>query len=135
MKKPRTISRPGLSRQSVRRLRSEVTLRANVERDRVLVLELVDRGRLRSRGRQSRGASEVLVEASVHDFGRERQVLDGGPAGDATNLEHREVGVAAVVRRGVHPDRQLVAGIVRGAVGGLRRAIVANPRCAAEQAG
>jgi hypothetical protein len=120
-KKPRTVSRPGLSYPSVRRWRSEVTLSANVERDRVLVLELVDRARLRSRRCQNRCASEVLVEAGVHHFGRERQVLDGGPAGDATHLEHREVGVAAKVRR-----LCTGAGSVRIAVSCLGRAIVAN---------
>src|SRR5882672_1475813 len=131
--KPRTVSRPGLFYSSVRRLRSEVTLSANVERDRVLVLILVNRGGLRSRGRQGRGTGEVLVEAGIHHFGREGQVLDGGPAGDRTNLEYREVGVAAEVSRfGSHTTG---AGNVGVAVSRLCGAVITNPRRAAEQAG
>src|SRR5258708_32843655 len=84
--KPRTVSRPGLFYSSVRRLRSEVTLSANVERDRVLVLILVNRGGLRSRGRQGRGTGEVLVEAGIKHLSPGGAGRDGGPPGERPNV-------------------------------------------------
>src|SRR6267142_3555711 len=74
--------------------RSEVTLGAKLQRYGVLVLELVNRRRLGSRGRQRRGTGEVLVEAEILHFGREGQVLDRRPARDHTHLVHVEVRVA-----------------------------------------
>src|SRR4026207_954645 len=50
---------------------SEVTLSANVQEHRALVLELVEGGRLRSRRRQSESARELLVEEKRADFSRE----------------------------------------------------------------
>src|SRR6266404_6063078 len=78
---------------------SEVTLSANVQEHGALVLELVDSGRLRSRRSQGGRTGELLVEEERADFSRERQVLDGSPAGDHTNLGNVEVGVAAIVCR------------------------------------
>src|ERR1700675_3606890 len=90
----------------VRRSGSEVALNANVQADRALILELVDRDRLRSTGADARGhtgrrnntggSGELLVEEEAQDFGRERQVLDRGPTGDHTEHRDVEVGVAGV---------------------------------------
>ena len=44
-------------------------------------------------------ARELLVEEERTDFSRERQVLDGSPAGDQTNLGNVVVRVAAIVCR------------------------------------
>src|ERR1700752_1634418 len=65
---------------------SEVTLSANVQVHRALVLELVHECRLWSRDRQNGSACELLVEEERTDFSRERQVPDRSPAGDHTNL-------------------------------------------------
>src|SRR5438445_7528113 len=78
---------------------SEVTLSANVQEHGALVLELVDSGRLRSRRSQGGRTGELLVEEERADFSRERQVLDGSPTGDHTNLGNVEVRVAAIVCR------------------------------------
>src|SRR3954465_13675394 len=78
---------------------SEVTLSANVQEHGALVLELVHGGRLGSRSCQSGSARELLVEEERADFSRERQVLDGSPAGDDTNLGNVVVRVAAIVCR------------------------------------
>src|SRR5204862_3675932 len=78
-------------------LGSEVTLSANVQEHSALVLELVEGGRLRSRHRQNGSARELLVEEERADFSRERQVLDGSPAGDHANLSDVEVRVTGVV--------------------------------------
>src|SRR5205085_6561868 len=95
---------PGIL-QSVRRSGSEVALNADVERDGVLVLELVDRARLRSarttgnrrsRSGQARAVAHPLVEVEPLDFRRERQVLDGGPTGDHAELSRVEVRIAGV---------------------------------------
>src|ERR1700742_3532974 len=99
------VSCRGSLRSSARRTRSEVALNANVEGNRILVLVLVSRGRLRSRRRDtSRGTgdtSELLVEVEVRDFRREGQVLHRGPAGHDTDHRHVVVGVAGEVRRDV----------------------------------
>src|SRR5439155_13122601 len=80
--------------------RSEVTLSANVQEHSALVLVLVeDAGRLRSRCSQHGRTRELLVEEEGTDFSRERQVLDGSPARDHTDLSDVEVRVTAVVRR------------------------------------
>ena len=50
---------------------------------------------LRSTRGEDRGTLDVLVKHEVHGFSRERQVLDGGPASDKTNLSRAEVRVAA----------------------------------------
>src|SRR4029450_981551 len=47
----------------------------------------------------TKGARELLVQEERPDFSRERQVLDGSPTGDHTNLGNVEVGVAAIVCR------------------------------------
>src|SRR5207244_13238554 len=78
---------------------SEVTLSANVQEHGALVLEVVDSGRLRSRRSQGGRTGELLVEEERADFSRERQVLDGSPTGDHTNLGNVEVRVAAIVCR------------------------------------
>src|ERR1700741_2748024 len=85
--------------QRVSRSGSEVTLSADVERNGVLVLELVGGVRLRRHVGERRSAGELLVEPEVHDFRRERQVLDRSPASYNTNLIDVEVGVAGVVSR------------------------------------
>jgi hypothetical protein len=73
---------------------SEVTLSANVQEHSALVPELVDRGRLRSRRSENRNARHLLVEEERADFSRERQVLDGSPTGNHTNLGNVVVRVA-----------------------------------------
>ena len=86
---------------------SEVTLSANVQEHSALVLELVhERSAWEPRLSERASAGELLVEEERADFSRERQVLDGSPAGDHTNLGNVEVRVAAVVRRH-RPCRQL----------------------------
>ena len=62
-------------------------------------LNSYDGGRLGSREPADGSARELLVEEERADFSRERQVLDGSPAGDHTNLGNVEVGVAAIVCR------------------------------------
>src|SRR6185295_10263410 len=86
----------GGSLESVRRSGSEVALSANVQEDGALVLELIQSRRLRSGSSEVRAARHLLVEEERADFSRERQVLDGSPAGDHTNLSDVEVGVTAV---------------------------------------
>ena len=74
-------------------------LNANVQRNRVLVLELVGRERLRA-GRSRLhvdSTRHLLVEVEPHDFGRERQVLDRSPAGDHAELCSVEVRIAGEV--------------------------------------
>src|SRR6188472_2001371 len=96
MKNPRQLPAGGSS--SVSSLSgSEVTLSANVQVDSALVLELIDSGRLGSRRCNGSKARELLVEEERTDFSRERQVLDGSPAGDHTDLGNIEVRVAAIV--------------------------------------
>jgi Aldo/keto reductase family len=56
-------------------------MNADAQGDGILVLVLVKRGRLRSRRGQKSRTRELLVEMEPHDFRREREVLDGGPAG------------------------------------------------------
>ena len=77
--------------------RSEVTLGANLQQERVLILELVERGRLRSGRRECRAARHLLVEMEPLHFARERQVLDGCPAEVGAELRDVEVGIAGVV--------------------------------------
>src|SRR6266481_754170 len=79
---------------TVRSPRSEVTLRANLQQERILVLELVDGRGLGSRRAQGRDTREFLVEVEPLNFGRERQVLDWGPAGKKTELRDVVVRVA-----------------------------------------
>src|SRR6476469_5016707 len=99
-RKPPAVSRRRFTwRSVVRRSGSEVALNADVQSHRVLVLELVGGGRLRSRRRQNRSTSKVLVEVEEHYFGRERQVLDRSPAGDHTELRDVVVRVAAEINR------------------------------------
>src|SRR5712671_2372421 len=93
--KPPAVPRRRFSWSVVRRSGSEVALNADVQSHSVLVLELVGGDRLRSRRRQHRSTSEVLVEVEPHYFGRERQVLDGSPAGDHTELRDVVVRVAS----------------------------------------
>src|SRR6202011_2869153 len=94
--KPPAVSCRGLSWRFVRRSGSEVALNAKLELYRVLVLELVDGRRLGSRRAESGNTGELLVEVEPHDFGRERQVLDGSPSGDHTELRDVEVRVTGV---------------------------------------
>ena len=123
---------------SVGRLGSEVALNADVQADSVLVLVLVDRGRLRSSRGQKGRADELLVKMEPHHFRRERQVLDGSPAGDQTELRDVVVGVAAVVCARIGQlDGRVVVGtpltLPRGEVGVA--AAVPNRSVGAEQAG
>src|SRR6476620_4760616 len=106
--KPPAVFLPGvlLDRDLREEIGSEVALNADVQGDGVLVLELVGGARLGSRSRQYRSALELLVEAEVHDFSRERQILDGSPAGDDTGLIDIEVRVTNEVRaEGSDPPR------------------------------
>src|SRR5204863_7569098 len=77
---------------------SEVTLSTNVQEHSALVPVFVERGRLGSRRCQNASTRELLVEEECTDFSRERQVLDGSPAGDRTHHRNIEVWVAAKVR-------------------------------------
>ena len=76
---------------------SEIALCTKLELERILVLELVERDRFRRSCSEDRAARHFLVEVSPHHFGRERQVLDGSPAGDHAELRDVEVGIASVV--------------------------------------
>src|SRR5207253_617070 len=58
----------------VRKSFSEVALGAELEQDRVLILELIERGRLRSGRREHRRARHLLVEMEPLHFAGERQV-------------------------------------------------------------
>src|SRR5262249_46535506 len=84
-----------------------------------------------------RKATVLLVEVEPQDFRREREVLDGSPAGYKTELRDVEVGVASVVDgfvcRIVTSCRS--AGAVERAIYGLGSVVVTNSRIAAEQAG
>src|SRR3954462_10238735 len=108
MKNPRQLPAGGFP--SVSSLSgSEVTLSANVQVDSALVLVLVQGGRLGSRGCQDGSARELLIKEERTDFSRERQVLDGSPAGDNTNLGNVVVRVAGII------CRHDLAGVVAGA--------------------
>src|SRR5258705_5530041 len=139
LRKTPAVSCGGSLRACDGRSGSEVTLNANVERDGVLVLELVGGRRLGSRRRQHGSAGEVLIEVEPHHFGRERQVLDRCPAGDHAELRDVIVRVAAEVRGGVRGG-QLVRcdiGSTKLALGRgdvERIAVVAHGGEAAEQA-
>src|SRR5215212_8158493 len=78
---------------------SEITLGAELKQDRVLVLELIERRRLRSARCEHRRTRHLLVEMEPLDFARERQVLDRGPAGNRAELRDVEVGVTGVGTR------------------------------------
>ena len=114
---------------------SEVTLSANVQEHSALVLELVESGRLRRRRGQGRRTGELLVEEERTDFTRERQVLDGSPAGGETNLGNIVVRVAAVVQR--HGLTSVVVGapLALGRSQIRRGAVVAHRGVAAPEAG
>src|SRR6185312_11730941 len=98
--------------------------------------------------REHRGARHLLVEMEPLHFGRERQVLDRGPAGNDAKLRDVEVGVAGVVARSV--AGQGLTGMAGGegsAVSALGRGrsgtqqivvgttVIPDGRVAAEQAG
>jgi len=72
-----------------------------------------------------------------HDFSRERQVLDGSPARNHTELRHVEVRIAGEIRRlriGIVGDvGSAISTLGSGDVG--RVATVPHGRVAAEQAG
>ena len=126
-------------RDLVRRSGSEVALSANVERDRVLVLELIEsRSACGAAGVERSGTREPLVETRAHHFTRERQVLDRRPAGDRTHLvdgvvrvaaEVRRVGAVSLLLRCTGAQNWLLPWSGRG------RTAVVHPRSAAEQAG
>src|ERR1700730_17965107 len=94
--KPPAVSCRGFFSKVVRPSGSEVTLNADVERRHALIAEGVGLRRLRSARAEHRGTREVLVKHEVHGFGRERQVLHWGPAGDYADLGSGEVRIAAV---------------------------------------
>src|SRR4030088_217473 len=96
--KPPGVSCRGVSWRLVRRSGSEVALNASVNRRRALVVERPRLQRLRRTGRERGEPGEVLVQHGVERFSRERQVLDGGPAGNHTHHPDAEVRVAAVGR-------------------------------------
>src|ERR1700710_2766283 len=114
-------------------MRSEVTLNADTSREGVLILVLVasalSRTGLRSCRSDSSGTGELLVEVEPHELSRERQVLDGSPAGNHAQLRHVEVRVADEV------GADSLAGSVDGAEVSLGHVVIANGGVAAEQAG
>jgi len=65
----------------IRPSRSEVALGAKLQQNVSWSLKLIDGRRLGSRRAQSGNTRELLVEVEPLNFGRERQVLDGSPAG------------------------------------------------------
>jgi hypothetical protein len=71
-------------------------LGANLQRDRVLILEFVERCRLRRGRRKGRAARHILIEVEPLDFARERQVFDRRPAGEHAELGDVEVRVTSV---------------------------------------
>lgn len=120
---------------------------ADLEQDGVLILELVERVRLRRGRREHRGTRHLLVEVEPLDFARERQVLDGCPPEVGAELRDVKVGVTGV-GAGRSADQCLarMAGGEGGAVGALgrggsrteqivvRSAVIADSRVATEQA-
>ena len=114
---------------------SEVTLSANVQEHSALVLELVDGGRLRSRNWQNGSARELLVEEERADFSRERQVLDGSPTGDHTNLGKVVVRVAGIVCRQGLAEVEARAELTLGGKDVEGVTVVANRSVAAPEAG
>src|SRR5712664_536923 len=127
-KKPRQFPAGGFAWRLVRRSGSEVTLSANVEGHGVLVLVLIDGRRLGSRRGQDSRTSELLVEGGPQDFGRERQILDGSPAGNKTKHRDVEVRITGEIRA------YNLASRVVGAGEELRSAVIPHGRVAAEQA-
>src|ERR1700744_1956305 len=128
-KKPRQLPAGVLLRVLVRYRGSEVALNANVERNRVLVLVAVERGRLTGRRGEGRTTGEALVQMGPDGFRREGQVLDGGPPGDRAEFRDAEVRVA-----GVGAVQTGNAGAVGSAVLLRGSTVVTNPAHAAEQA-
>src|SRR5882757_9678470 len=127
---------------SVGKSGSEVALDADVDGDGVLVLEFVGAGSgragavgLRLDAGHAGGARELLVEAEVHDFSRERQVLDRSPAGNRTDLEYVVVRVAGVVCRLARSTACRGARGVDRTVEELRSRVIPHGRGAAEHAG
>ena len=114
---------------------SEVTLSANVQEHSALVPELVEGGRLRSRRRQNGSACELLVEEERADFSRERQVLDGSPTGDHTNLGNVVVGVASIVRSHDLAEVEARAELTLGGEDVEGVTVVANRSVTAPEAG
>src|SRR6267378_7658224 len=120
--------------------RSEIALNANVERNGVLILELVNCVRLRRKSGEERGTSELLVEVEPLDFSRERQVLDGGPTGHEAQLIDVEVRVTRVVRRLAEVSSRTGITTSSGREGERRAkqelcsVVIPHRRCAAEQA-
>src|SRR4051812_41782714 len=91
---PRQFPAEGLGGQ-VARANLPVALSAEQQNERALILQLVGRGRFgnANRRRKSDHTTELLVEHSVGEVSRERQVLDRGPACDDTDNTVVEVGV------------------------------------------
>ena len=77
--------------------RSEISLCADVQADRVLILERVSRRRLGCGRREERGAGKHLIEMRVEDLRGEGQVLDRDPAGDDADLADVEIRIADIV--------------------------------------
>ena len=84
---------------------------------------------------RSDSARELLVEEERADFSRERQVLDGSPAGDHTNLGNVEVGVAGIVCRHSLAEVEARTELTLGGQDVESATVVANLSIAAPEAG
>src|SRR3954452_12939225 len=106
-----------------------VALGANEQAVGVLVLQLISRCRLgNARERRRRDHARVLlVKVAVGEVSREGQVLDGGPAGDDTDLADVEVRVAGAGQgreRGAAADHALGrAAVINGSPRTIERRV------------
>src|SRR5690349_17647853 len=90
-----------LDRNRSRKQRSEVTLSAEVDRNRTHVAVLPDRRRTaghreRRRGRTGSKSRHVGLQVGIQDFRAEGQVLDRGPAGRETDLGQGKAWIAGI---------------------------------------
>src|ERR1700730_2806012 len=89
-----------LNRNRSWKKRSEVTLSAEVDRNRTHVAVLPTRSTTRNRerraGRTGGNTRHVGLQVGIQDFRAEGQVLDRSPAGRETDLGHREAWVAGI---------------------------------------
>jgi hypothetical protein len=128
--------------------RSEVTLGTELQQKRILVLELIESCRLGGCRCKHRTARHLLVEVEPLDFGRERQILDGSPAGNHAKLGDVEVRITSIGAGGIS-DHGLtrMAGSEGGTIGSLggggsqpqdivvRSSVISYAGVASEQAG
>src|SRR6476619_6493702 len=87
-------------------LRSEIALGTNLQQNRILILELVERVRHRSRRRENRTARHLLIEVEPLHFTRNSKTFDGRPTANHTELRNVEIGIATI-GSGTVPNQRL----------------------------